>query len=171
MNDNFTASNGIIIAELQDPKRWTINPLNRSTQVDIFEMQALREFFRAEEDERLGRWRWPGDCDYVVTPAGNHHVWTVHEPTGMAVYTVRGSQLAGAFKDAARAYFDAHPEPKPWDKAKRGEVWAFMIDGLDEEFAAALGEDKSWWWVDGGRVNVVDGGITAGRRIWPEVSE
>jgi hypothetical protein len=39
---------------------------------------------------------------------------------------------------AARAYFAAHPQPKPWHAAKPGEVWELTFDGISARFAATV---------------------------------
>lgn len=179
MND-FTASNGVILGHSPEghillPK--SVMGLGEDTQ------QALREFFQAEADERLGRWRDPEDPVFVVysgvawngmyapirvVAETNGASWLLdredHEPN------VHESVLA-----VARRYFDAHPEPRPWHDAQPGEVWELTVD---DEQPAAFYPSKS---LDRHFTPVMPSTgmtavpfdwplITAGRRIWPEVS-
>src|SRR5690606_17981070 len=99
--DKFTASNGwavyvgtngeIVVGEpslVSDPSTDDRAALFLPSQVD-----ALREFFRAEGDAELGRWRWPEHPEYVVYPVivPGHEmafgpdlsVMVFHEPTGV----------------------------------------------------------------------------------------
>jgi hypothetical protein len=135
--NEYTASNGAkvvltnagqtgyILAEVDD----TVS----SAYLGFEQMKAWREFARAEGDERLGRWRWPENPDYVVYPDvdgyGVHNV--VSESDGVSLMATRKGIHAhkDTHADAARAYFAAHPEPKPWHNAKPGEVWVVTIDG------------------------------------------
>lgn len=182
MND-FTASNGVTVStsSMGIFVSHTLRAPALSILADSY-IEALREFFQAEADERLGRWRWPENPDYVAiprertdTPRETRRVRVIHEPSGDFMDTVEGSSLVGVFKDAARAYFDAHPEPKPWHGAKPGEVWELTLEGEDP---AAFYPSKS---MDGCFTPVMPNTgttavnfdwplITAGRRIWPEVT-
>ncbi|QPE05285.1 hypothetical protein IT882_04230 [Microbacterium schleiferi] len=117
MND-FTASNGIGV-EINDEEQIVFAVPNRPTSpvwMKPDERVALREFFRAEEDERLGRWRWPENPEYVVYRADDD-ARVLHEPSGQVwVITRRAVNGAtyGGIQDwhrAARAFFDAHPDP------------------------------------------------------------
>lgn len=173
----FTSSNDVAISMSPDghlsatPRSETSGD---STALMLpVHMEALREFFRAEEDERLGRWRWPENPDYVVYPKEDGLFEVLRESTGLVLTsTVSGN---APFKDehaqAARAFLAAHPEPKPWHDAKPGEVWALKFGVSDEEvlvqakdaFFVNLGVDR-WFDTTGRRAPE----ITAGRRIWPE---
>jgi len=199
--DTYTASNGIrinVAADLSGEKYLTGTRLSGGGCPDVYPAQthatasedgmtALREFFRAEEDERLGRWRWSENPDYVVyrwaadPPRRNVRGVTVLSetiPRGYTVWEDNVDTLYGtsvneearkAARDAARAYFDAHPEKRPWHDAKAGEVWAVTVDG--REFAAKVNTDSGF-----PRFIALDhdltygprAGFTAGRRIWPE---
>lgn len=117
MNE-FTASNGITV-ERDGSMIFT-------TRGRLFadDAEALREFFQAERDEGLGRWRWPENPDYVVY--GNAGAWDVRvvdERDGSGNWYQRGTRLDGPYADAARAYFDAHPERRVWGVRSPGEVW------------------------------------------------
>jgi hypothetical protein len=178
----FTASNGVQIVDRPDGIGFQFpGDLLGSVTLQPDAIQALSEYFQAKEDERLGRWRWPENPAYVVYPAPrdgaepvDFDAFVINEAIGASGEYVRADDdgnsiiLASSLTRAARAYFDAHPEPKPWDVAKPGEVWAFTIDGLDGEHAAALHAKGEWTWTDGGPVNVVAGALVGARRIWPE---
>lgn len=139
---------------------------------------ALREFFLYEFDEDLGRWRWPERPEYVVYP-GDDGVMValnvVNERNGyhVTVYLSNLNEPAAfePFCRAARAYIAAHPVPKPWHDAKPGEVWLLTyrnIAGHQIENPAIRTESNKW------RLPIMeldfDDPITAGRRIYPEVS-
>lgn len=89
--------------------------------------QLMREFFQRENDERLGRWRWPENPDYVVYARGTAGVHVLDESSGIgaARYIHRNGDPCNptAEYQAAYAYFAAHPESKPWLDAKPGEIW------------------------------------------------
>lgn len=182
--EKFTASNGISVMRNPDDgpdidyQSWSIGNA-REVLLAPHEIDALREFFQAEWDQELGRWRWPENPDYVVyrddRPGGFR---VMHEPTG-DTWTYfwdaikDAPEYAGAW-DAARAYFAAHPEPKPWHDAKPGEVWACVQSDHP-------GEEHAYWVNDNGSfIDVFDGGglygddrecIESARRIWPGVSD
>lgn len=86
---------------------------------------ALAEHFQAARDTELGRWRWPEYPEYVVYPeADPDSVLVFDEATGANWKVDRALNQAGNYLHAAaRAYWAAHPEPKPWHSAKPGEVW------------------------------------------------
>lgn len=139
--------------------------------------KALREFFQHERDQELGRWRWPEYPEYVVHP---HPVSSdevlVRSERGGEERVWRGEERPGNYlHDAARAYFAAHPEPKPWHEAMPGEVWVVRV--TDEDLVMTVHESEY-----GGlrfRRNDRHGTIYAldtpsireGRRIWPEVPD
>lgn len=184
MND-FTASNGITIEFSVDPdgRRYLLGRLTitagglSGTQTHATGSEegidALREFFRAEEDERLGRWRWPENPDYVVYPSADRSKVRVLRETGIALleWVEHGDDRSHEFCHAARAYFDAHPEPRdPWEDAKAGEVWVMTV-GVGPEFVAYVNTDAGFPRF----IDLADdmsygpkSGFTAGRRIYPE---
>jgi hypothetical protein len=185
--NEYTASNGAqvvltnagqtgyILAEVDD----TVS----SAYLGFEQMKAWREFARAEEDERLGRWRFPENPDYVVYPADPEDedgaILILFEPGGGSSRHYTRKWLASVHDPdgwvvarCARAYFDAHPEPKPaWHDAKAGELWAVSHDGGDEypyRVDAEFGR-PTFEYVDGlSNFPVADPRITSGRRIWPE---
>lgn len=196
--NTFTASNGIQIADHRFGKAiLDEDGTNRLASAFDFlnpnDIDALREFFRAEEDERLGRWRWPEDPDYVVYPKPDDafarmfgpdlDLVILRESDGMTESYVRSVDQGGEPMAhrvghilAARAYFDAHPEPKPaWHDAQPGEVWALKIAGSEEIAMRAVDAGHTRFWpIDGPEDAMTYGArshaITAGRRIWPEVA-
>lgn len=148
-------------------------------------VEALREFFQHERDQELGRWRDPENLHRVAYVTSPQTVLIMDESTGRG--TEYSRQTANASSDnygdrlkrqSARAYFAAHPEPKPGDEAKHLEIWVLTIKGcapeayiyrgsLDRRVAAFRPVNNE------DRVTFVKGDplITAARRIWPEVSD
>lgn len=166
MND-FTASNGFRIeVNRSDPNRIAV--VNAGGHLESVlapdRMHALREFFQAEADERLVRWRWPENPDYVVYPRVDH-VAVVNEKSGNALQATRDqAEINTGLCRAARAYFDAHPEPKPWHDAKEDDVWIITYNGV--EYPSIFQADR--FRGHGGSWGPDD--ITAARRIYPEVA-
>ncbi len=176
----FTASNGIIVDHVRADNEWTVDPVAlRGPYVRLTEQQmdALREFFVKENDDRLGRWRDPEDSVFVVYSGG---AWDgVFSPIRVVAETNGASWLLdredhepnvpARVLAVARRFFAAHPEPKPaWHDAKPGEVWVltFHVDAL--EAAAYVAGDITFRAADHG-VPFDDPRIASGRRIWPEV--
>lgn len=129
MTTEFTASNGIEIEVSPDgyllgkgdygsgPTYATAGPEG---------IAALREYFTAERDAELGRWRDEESPDYVVYPARAGSITILHEPTGRHRHLTGRAEAkiaTGQFADTARRYFATHPEPKPWHSATDGELW------------------------------------------------
>jgi hypothetical protein len=175
--EQYTASNGVQV--LIDSSGYidytTPGPEGYADDLDSEAVEGLREFFQAEEDERLGRWRWPENPEYVVYPTTNDRdlITVLRESVGR-IRKVRRYSLeliddhAEQFAACAEAYFDAHPEPKPWHDAKPGEVW---------ELTFRAGSHA--WFVNGDffqstqtltTIYKNDPGILSARRIWPEES-
>lgn len=175
MNE-FAASNGyrlnvdlgsIIIYNRADDVRHTLG---------MYSVDALREFFQHERDEELGRWRWPEHREYVVY-ASRLPILVLNELTGDTLRAHRADGFSdsghGTIYNAASAYFEAHPEPKPWEDAKPGEVWELTIDD-GSEHTVFVHADRTM----GGRDGVSAGGayfdlddgsnITAAHKVWPE---
>lgn len=147
MNE-YTASNGLRVARHEKDYLGFaiydggINTLaNSYSHLNSSEMQAPREFFRAEEDERLGRWRWPENPNYVVYPYTDDLVRVLNEtsPGADAPAFSRSEETTSWMSSlAARAYFDAHPEPNPipneprtaWVDKYGTDVWHVGTDGV-----------------------------------------
>ena len=137
------------------------------------DFKTLREYFQAERDEELGRWRDPEIPDWVVYPrlgSSRDTVHVINEYDGLP-YMRERDQVAYAdseFSEVARRYFAAHPEPEPhpWKEAKPGEVWVLTRWGTAEPFLVTGGE-----FITADLAVIVDldsDSITAGHRIWPE---
>lgn len=182
MNDIFTASNGIPVTCARDAQGVELlctyekdgtYPLTNARGDDVV---ALREFFRAEEDARLGRWRWPAHPHWVCYPTENKGevvVFNEDMPQYGSQTLSRGDDTWPWYRAAANAYFDAHPEPKPaWHDAKPGEVWVLTIDGKESAFYPAKSMPGHFTPVapnTGTTAFTFDWQlITDGRRIYPE---
>ncbi len=172
--NNFTASNGVAVREVTpvtDRGPWL---LVDGEQVSPNNAQALREFFQAEADERLGRWRWPKDPRFLVYRVGEDRVTVMYEPGGGSTYWSRseaGSAAGSDVRDAAAAYFAAHPA-KPWHEAQPGEGW--IIDIGDEAYpnvqAVVVSNEGKFLFRDGHSLPLDRDYIRSGRRFHPEVS-
>lgn len=187
----FVASNGVVVETKDGMLRVAIDGNVPATWASARATVALREFFLAERDDQLGRWRWSENPDYVVydDPVDIHRglfgsdidIVIVCESDGVAKGYCRADDAGGEpaywrveFILAARAYFDAHPAPKPWHDAKPGEFWLINLHGqervvrvdkpmYDDRPAVFMPVDRmgqTWVVIDGPHV-------TAGRRLWP----
>lgn len=103
-------------------------------------IDALRTFFRAEEDKRIGRWRWPEHPEWVVYPGERQLVTVFNEenPSDGACTLGKGGDTWPHFRKAANAYWAAHPEPKPWHLAKSGESWLVSVKGYSGPVACVV---------------------------------
>jgi len=172
----FTASNGIRV--WINERGSTCTSTGRGSE----HTQALREFFRHERDEELGRWRDPMNPNIVVyrLPHDDDHcgrcVRAIDERTGEQQRcwdSITGSDASlyepDTLFDSAARYFAAHAVSRPWHDAKPGEVWVLTCDGEELLFMESHG---AWYSRCGVRVvlepPIDDPRITAGRRIWPE---
>lgn len=168
MND-FIASNGVMLS-IAESGHVMIPPI--ATGLGEETQTALRELFRAKEDERLGRWRWSENPDYVVYALGDEHpadVQIIRESDGSVATWSRGwTVVAGSdFERPARAYFDAHPESKPWHDAKLGEAWLLTINGTETTAIREADEDFFTTMPSYRVIRWNSDHITDGRRIWP----
>lgn len=135
----FKASNGIEVKNLGGNWDRTAilftgdsHPSNprkeREVVFDDEDFLALREYFRDERDRELGRWRDLNHSGYVVYPKVNGSVRVLEEMTGQSQLFTRDSDFDKDWGgSSARAYFDAHPEKKPWHDAEQNDVWALQI--------------------------------------------
>lgn len=176
MSTTFTASNGVEVEITENGCLGTGGSIGQ-TFVGPKALKALREFFQHERDQELGRWRDPVNRDLVVyrlpelDDEFGRTVQVMDETTGDTFFYWEelgrpSEDIRG--RETADRYFEAHPEPKPWDEAKTGEVW---------ELTDSNGRGQLWIWdeVDGWRsvhTNLLSSRVgkesTAGRRIWPE---
>ena len=175
MSKKFTASNGIqVTSEVQSIsgfRRIRFGGHQESVTVELSgrNIRALVEHLDHERDTALGRWRYPDSPHLVVYPQDDGWVAVVDEEAATA-YLWQRERLVEC--PAAQAYFDTHPEPKPWHDAKPGEVWEITIHGRRHGGVVASGGFLSTVTSDGDAIlfDLSDRSVTAGRRIWPEAS-
>lgn len=88
------------------------------------------EYFQLREDARRGRWRSPQHPDFVCYEHDGS-VFVIDERDGRSVLMQRGYILPGLpkYSEVATAYFEAHPEGKPWQDAEPGQAWVLTIKG------------------------------------------
>lgn len=137
MSETFKASNGVPVRRTNTGTlsfaRTSSLDLGTLTGISISQEEALREFFQHERDQELGRWRWPENPDMVVqADKGGERAWVVNERhqhiTGCVWRVdVDCSTAHSQVVAAARAYFAAHPVPKPWMEVPEG-VYAMRPD-------------------------------------------
>lgn len=75
------------------------------------------EFFQGKRDEELGRWRWPENPDYVVYRADDYDGFMILDEREGKTWTYHWAAIKDDPEfdgpwDAARAFFEAHPERK-----------------------------------------------------------
>jgi len=175
MMEKFTASNGVLIEEQQESeegmRRWKIGyAILRHTTI---ELDALREFFLAKQDEARGVWRSKKNPEYVVYP-GASHVRVMHDPSGSQKGYSRLTASAEIDERAlvAQEYFQAHPKAKRWHKAKEGEIWELTTEfSYNPGTFLAIVENNHFVYLnrENGGKDVLDSTlITAGKRVWPK---
>ena len=164
----YTASNGVGLTITRDRTvRW------RPGIPDDLVSSALREYFQAERDETLGRWRDPEDPNMVVYPRPDQD-----DSYGrcMSLFDESSGEFWLAWEriathDSSDRYFAAHPKPKPWDAAQPDEIWVLTINN-DREEVFRCGEKGLYQLKTGNPLGSLlscsHNKITAGRRIWPE---
>ena len=75
-------------------------------------------------------------------------ILVLNETTGKGGYWTRWSGYAPLedddreWKRAAYRYFAAHPEPKPWEDAKPGEVWLVTLSHCEPQICQVLKTHK-----------------------------
>lgn len=193
--NKYKASNGIEFRQIglemlewrEEGRDWALvgspDPVNglAGFSLDSQIGRALSEMYQHERDEELDRWRWPENPDYVVYRDRDGAAVVVDESyprkSSDRVYRKWLEDPVGSLgwgEMAARAYFDAHPEPKPWHDAADHEFWEITHTGQTEVFRVEFDYFVSVMsGRDGGlgvSMPVTHPSITAGRRIWPEVS-
>ena len=165
--NSYTASNGVGLTITRDRAvRW-----RPGIPPDLVS-SALREYFQAERDDALGRWRDPENPNVVVYRAPEDD-----DEDGRCVLVLdelsRATRLDWeqiTLPGPADRYFTAHPlpepEPKPWENAKEGDYWVLTIGGEPSLWHRGV---RRLFWTDGERLSGTDlKDATAGRRIWPE---
>lgn len=133
----FKASSGLTV-EVSGPGNIRLygvdghNRLRGRDYLDNLDMDALSEFFSQERKEELPFRH--GDCWVfpIDEKCGRRRVVVV-DGGGYGTYSedsARSAQQAHSRPslEAAVAWFDAHPEPKPWLGAQSGEVWSISDD-------------------------------------------
>ncbi|WP_157541028.1 hypothetical protein [Microbacterium sp. XT11] len=140
--------------------------LSRETAMDA------EEYFQAKRDEELGRWRSRVHPNYVVYLIG-YDALVVGEHVGLSERFARDVVDDAENRVPAQVafeYFEAHPERKPWEDAKEGEVWiitpsrSLTMGDEPSEYPAIFQADR--FRDHGGSWDAHD--IIAARRIWPE---
>lgn len=131
MADEFVASNEVRIFRNSEELLYMSEIGCHSDYLYPEHEEALREFFQHERDEELGRWRWPENPDYVVYPkanstTGKRMVRVISETYGYGRDHCEGDHEQSDYRQAAAAYFAAHPESKPWHDAEDGSVWRLV---------------------------------------------
>lgn len=184
----FVASNGNTIRRTGAGLFVGGGSIKDGSQLLPSQVMALREFFLAERDAEMGRWRSKEHPEYVAYPHGDGRARVMHEQIGNSYsFDWEGAHryyhpndLEIAFQRVAREYFAAHPEPKPWHDAEPGEVWVLKLNTIDAEYAyvrtdglKVTNENGDGWRnltpsVVPSHLGLTAPAITAGRRIWPE---
>ena len=154
--------------DVDDVYRLDFGPGTAPIFLSEEEMDELRAHLQAERDEQLGRWRDPEDPNMVVYPRPDQD-----DSYGrcMSLFDESSGEFWLAWEriathDSSARYFAAHPEPKPWEEAKAGEVWILTRYGAEEPFFVTDGEFTSTDLAVA--TDLDDPRITDGRRIWPE---
>lgn len=171
----FTASNGIPVIK----KEWgycltTGMDLGVMTGVSNSQFDALREYFQAERDRELGRWRSKKDPNFIVVPDNlKYEVTVIDEQSGMKQWVTRGGGDGAerSFVVIAEEYFAEHPEKKPWHDASPGEVWVITTENVSDEVAVQRTDTGDWGYNDGRVFRDNELKIETARRIWPESKE
>lgn len=174
----FTASNGVEIETTVHGCLCTVGCIGYAW-AGFEGVEALREYFQHERDRELGRWRDPDNPDFVVyrRPKRDDElgraVWVLDETTATGYTYWEHSTPAWPGKyaqmwKAAERYYEAHPEPRPWDEAEPGEIWELTEPGgLNQLWVKT--ERGLWRSIYASKPTYYDAkDATAGRRIWPE---
>lgn len=189
MTETFTASNGVRVTERDEhitvrTEHGTTNYMGPGifgTAIKEY-IDHIRAHVLDERDKELGRWRWPENQEIVVHAYTRDDIAVVDERTADVRRYERAEVEAileiGGRSDylrAARAYFDAHPEPKPaWHDAKDGEIWEFTVGRDPRGVGQYLHEDGRFFRLplltpadDGWGPAAFASDFTRGTRVWP----
>lgn len=142
------------------------------------------EFFLAQRDSELGRWRCPTDLDWVAKEGDrdsygrrtvllfNERTFETHHLNTVVIEDDGLGQLVSEYPKhrVARAFFEAHPG-RPAAGAKAGEVWELTIDD-GSEHTVFVHADRT----TGGRDGISAGGayfdiddasnVVSARKVW-----
>ncbi|WP_125107986.1 hypothetical protein [Gulosibacter massiliensis] len=173
MSDVFTASNG---TKIETSEKYGGLEVTSSEDFDYLlqkHVDALREWFRAERDEELGRWRDPESPDWVVYPMNCYedvrYIRVMNERDGRKFIIRENELITGAsFHEVAGRWFAAHPVRKPWHDARPGEAWVITIDGYEWAVVMVRSESSGNGLFASGdeAISITSPRITAGRRVW-----
>ena len=167
MTTEFTASNGVTI-ETRHDGYLVVEDGPTTDWMGPRTADAVREYFTAERDAELGRWRDEESPDYVVYPARAGSITILHEPTGKHRHLIgRGEAkiATGEFADTARRYFATNPEPKPWQSAEVGTLWSITAGALGRTRIAIAHGDATFTDHDG--IGWKADEVIDAERIWP----
>ena len=174
MSETFTASNGVQLDELGFHRH--------GSTIAARVHEARVEFYRHLRDQEFGVWRNLERPHHVGYPTSPHTVFILDEATGRGAEYSKASVAVSSNsygdrlkRESARAYFAAHPEPKPWHTPDHLEIWALKIEGcLREAYVYRDDHTGSWFRPVNNEARVRfqpdDPLIEDARRIWPEVS-
>lgn len=135
------------------------------------------EYFLAKRDADLGRWRCPTDLDWVAREGErdafgrrtvvvfNERTFEFHQYNELVAGEVADAETAR--HRAARTYFEAHPERKPWEDAKPGEAWVLEVPA--GPVVAVRRFDGGFYDYEGNRLAMER--VSDARRIYPEAGE
>ena len=162
--------------DVDDVYRLDFGPGTAPIFLSEEEMDELRAHLQAERDEALGRWRDPENPALVCYPVAGDldAVWVMYEGDGSRYHATRTGPrnlLPHYVSETAGRYFAAHPEPKPWEKARSycDEIWVLTIHGCEQPVYVTEFRGEPVFQVPGGEtISLHRESITAGRRIWPE---
>ena len=149
--NSYTASNGVGLTITRDRTvRWRPGiPANLVSS-------ALREYFQAERDEELGRWRDTENPNIVVYALSmmdgeDRCIRLLNELSGATWLDWGRVALPGP----ADRYFTAHPLPEP----EHEEIWVITANG---DTGPALATTQT------ANGTLLDATEITGRSIWPE---
>ncbi len=147
-----------------------LTPQKALTVLTAKEEAALRDYFQAERDAELGRWRDPVNPDFAFYPLGRDKMRLVFERTGYSEIWRR--EYSYPEDGPVGRYFAAHPkeEPKPWLDAEPGELWEITYQD-ESKMPALRAVDDDWPWRTGNGELVSDDEITAATRIYPPAKD
>lgn len=176
MSEIFTASNG---RKVRDSDHFETGVRVSGViwaELSNEQTQALREYFLAERDKELGRWRDPEAPNNVVIPdkeRPNRVVVSREDKVSYEIWWRDQVEPGKPFQgmrgyNSAKRYFEAHPEKKPWHDAEPGEWWEITFNGKTYKALVDLEKDFSYkeegsWGAE--YINNDNPSITAGRKL------